>query len=315
MGIYESNTVIFHGVTEESRSKIHSFLQGYLDLFKNHFGEDKEEGNVYIGGIPTYAFDLDMDYGPFPREEGYYVLGISPRWARARYWENAPGFFGIFLEQKLCSKITWHQYWDQGEPNHIYMNDSTENVPSSWKHYEFVPGENGVPAEYDEENEDDDGEAFNQFVNEVMKGEREVEWKDGFPDYWHDRYDELEARLDREAMNDFDFNFDDDDDDKKEESGVTIFDEDSALEALDAQHKKVLEKGMQLLQQVEGKLQANDEFRQRILESKLKRTLNRSTGTSDEGPSDDETYKKVCPNCHHPVKETARFCGRCGTKL
>ena len=341
MGIYESNTVIFHGVTDESRVKIHSFLQGYLDLFKNHFGEDKSEGNVYIGGIPTYEFELDMDYGPFPRDEGYYVIGISPRWAKARYWENAPGFFGIFLEQKLCSEITWHQYWDQGEPNRIYMNDSTENVPASWKFYEFVPGENGVPAEYDEENEDDNGEAFNRFVNEVMKGERVVEWKDGFPDYWHDRYDELVAQRDREEMNDFDFGFDDDDD-ETDESENTDFDMESKLkaklEALIAQSKKdrlrmeqshaaQFEKDLLRMQQSwqmrrkhmqdhlkSQQMELNNNIQLKMNNVGNRRTTNILTEISDD-PFADKTGNKVCPRCHHPVSENARFCRNCGTRL
>jgi len=322
MSIYESNTVIFHGVTEESRKTIHSFLQGYLDLFQKHFGEDKMDGYIYIGGIPTYEFELDMDYEPFPRDEGYYVMGISPRWAKARYWENNPGFVGIFLEQKLCSKITWHQYWDQGEPNRIYMNDSTENVPASWKYYEFVPGENGVPAEYDDENEDDD-EAFNQFVNEVMKGGREVKWKDGFPDYWHDRYDEMEARRDREEMEDFDFGFDHDDD-EKDESEKTDFDVESKLKTLVAQNEKTLLANMQHVQMRIKQQLDYLKSRQLELDSDIKskmnsvsnwRTVNRFTEISDDSFAD-KTGNKVCPRCHHPVEEeNAPFCENCGQKI
>lgn len=321
MSIYESNTVIIHGVTSESRAIIHSFLQGYLDLFKKHFGEDTGEGNVYIGGIPTYGFDLDMDYEPFPRDKGYYVVGISPRWACQ--WENAPGFFGIFLEQKLCTKITWHQYWDQGEPNHIYMNDSTEDAPSSWKHYKFVPGENGVPEEYDEENEDDSGEAFNQYVNEVMKGERDVEWKDGFPDYWHDRYDDLEARWDREEMDDMDFGFDSNDDEEKEPEGSDS-DPLSKLEALAAQNEQSMLHMQHLLQMKQDQAQDRLIARQKEFDRAMKSKMDIVGGMANsKKPSDTlrdssfarETEDRICPGCHHPVTKDMRFCENCGQKL
>jgi len=320
MSIFESNTVIFHGVTAESRAKIHSFLQGYLELFQKHFGEDRDEGNIYIGGIPTYAFDLDLDYEPFPRDEGYYVMGISPRWAC--HWGTNPGFVGIFLEQKLCTKITWHQYWDQGEPNRIYMNDSTENVPATWQYYEFVPGEDGVPAEYDEENEDDEGEAFNQYVNEVMRGEREVEWKDGFPDYWHDRYDELESQRDREEMEDFDFDFDADDD-EKDESEKTDFDMESKLKALVAQNEKNLLRMQQSQQMKQERLQERLNARLRDFECAMKTKTDIVSGMADFGnPSNtphDSSFpcelKTACPRCHSPVTKDMRFCEKCGQKL
>ena len=351
MSVYESNTVVFHGVTAESRKTIHSFLQGYLDLFKKNFGEDKMDGYIYIGGIPTCEFDLDMDYEPFPRDEGYYVVGISPRWAKARYWENAPGFFGIFLEQKLCTKITWHQYWDQGQPNRIYMNDSTENVPPSWKYYEFVPGENGVPAEYDEENEDEGGEAFNQYVNAVMKGELEVEWRDGFPDYWHDRYDELESRRDREDT-DFDDNDDgncgnddenDDDGDGLNDSGsdpVSPFgskpgtagspgkmnffaDSGDVAGAMAAQHEKDMQSMQQRLQKQMEQMKARQQKYDSALRSQMdqfgvnpmdpsKKVLPPSGGHPAAGETGEAA---VCPVCHSPIGKGWRFCENCGAKI
>ena len=330
MGIYESNTVIFHGVSAESRAKIHSFLQGYLDLFKKHFGEDQNEGNVYIGGIPICEFDLDRDSDSFPREEGYYVMGISPRWAKAWYWENAPGFFGIFLEQELCTKITWYQYWDQGEPNRIYMNDSTEAVPSSWKHYEFVPGENGVPAEYDEENEDDDGEAFNQYVDEVMKGEREVEWKDGFPDYWQDKYDELLSQRLNERMEEMDFDFDDDDDDGEEEEEEeeewekSDSGRESGLDTLVAQNEQSMRHMRHLLQMKQDQAQDRLKARQQKFDRSMGSKINIVSGTvSSKKPSNipsersiaNETKDRICPGCHCPVADGMHFCENCGHRI
>ena len=321
MSIFESNTVIFHGVTAESRAKIHSFLQGYLDLFQKHLGEDKDEGNIYIGGIPTYAFDLDLDYEPFPRDEGYYVMGISPRWAC--HWGTNPGFVGIFLEQKLCTKITWHQYWDQGEPNRIYMNDSTEDVPSSWKHYEFVPGEDGVPAEYDEENEDDEGEAFNQFVNEVMRGKQEVEWKDGFPDYWQDKYDELISQRLNERMDDMDFDFGDDDDDEKglEGSDSNTISKVKETAAQNERSMRLMQEHLQKkLEHAQDQLNARQRKFDRAMKSKMDEIGGALNGRKPSNPPSDSPFAgknedRTCPGCHHPVAKDHRFCENCGHKL
>ena len=202
MSVFEANTIVFHGTTNESRKKIRRFLQDYNALFKNHFGEDDKDGNIYIGGIPTYGFMLEnTESDSFPANKGYYVVGLPPRWDQGWYWENSIAFLSIFMEQKLCTKITWYQYKDQGIENIIYISNSQKNARGSWKHFKFVPGENGAPPECDEDGEDN--EAFNQFVAEIMKGEREVDWKDGFPNDWKDECERLLKRLNRED-NDFD---------------------------------------------------------------------------------------------------------------
>lgn len=288
MGIYESDTIIFHGATEESMGKIRAFLQGYNDLFKMHFGEDNDDGNIYIGGIPTYGFEIDRESDSFPRSEGFYVAGISPRWAKGWYWENAIGFLGVFLEQKLCSKITWYRYWDQGETNCIYMNETQDGVPFSWKYYEFVPGENGVPPEYNEDDEDD--EEFNQFVNGIMKGERDVKWRQGFPDYWHDQYDNLSERMRRERLNgEGDFDFGDGDEEGKNVPART---------------------GARSVSRSAKWTQAQPAGEQHTA-SKTKGQQPGGPRTSAEGPDSSPS----CMKCGRQNRSGAIFCMGCGAKL
>jgi hypothetical protein len=305
MGIYESDTIIFHGATEESMEKIRAFLQGYNDLFKTHFGEDNDEGNIYVGGIPTYGFELDRESDSFPRSEGFYVAGISPRWAKGWYWENAVGFLGVFLERKLCSKITWHRYWDQGEPNCIYMNESQESVPFSWKHYEFVPGENGVPSESSEEDED----AFDRFVDEIMKGERVVEWRQDFPDYWHDRYDNLLERMERARRNDdVDFGSDDEcgDDPDSEKH-------DSPKAAARSASKPGNAASFRSAGGSAGTADGMGGFAKRIRPQDLRSSG--KDGKDDPSAGEAQPAGRVCPNCGQQWPESARFCKACGTKL
>ncbi len=178
MSVFESDTIVFHGTTKESRKKIRGFLQGYNDLFKKKFGKD-EEVSIYVGGIPTLGFEMDWDLGDrFPEDEGYLIAGIRPFNKKAYDWGNSIAFLSIFLEQHLCTKITWHQYRAQGCPNCIYMNDSQEDADFSWKSLKFEPGKNGTPD--DPDGEDGDFKTFEAFVDGIVKGEQEVEWEEGF---------------------------------------------------------------------------------------------------------------------------------------
>ena len=179
MSVFESDTIVFHGTTQKSRKIIRGFLQGYNDLFKKHFGKD-EETCIYVGGTPTLGFRLDWDLTPgrFPEDEGYLVVGLHPFDQTACDWGNSIAFLSIFLEQQLCTKITWHQYVAEGCTNYIYMNDSQEDAAFSWKSIKFEPGRDGAPNDPDED--DGDFEAFEAFVDGIVKGKEEIEWTDGF---------------------------------------------------------------------------------------------------------------------------------------
>lgn len=194
MSMGEYDIVVFHGVTPESRETIHGFLQGYIKLFEA-LGEEA----LYIGGIPLCRLGTDENdllapdplSGAFPQNEGYFVIDISPRWAVL--WGTSMGFFSTFLEQGLCTKITWYQEWEEGMC-HILMNDDTEDTPNSWQFCEFVIGEDGVPSKYDDEDEYAE-EKYNRFVADIMKGEVDVEWKDGCPSFERKERDELKQQI------------------------------------------------------------------------------------------------------------------------
>ena len=173
MSMGEYDIVVFHGVTQESREKIRRFLQGYIKLFEE-LGED----SLYIGGIPLYNLgtgDNDLLPGEFPQDDGYYVIDLSPRWAVL--WGTSMGFFTTFLEQGLCTKITWYQEWEEGMCL-VLMNEDTEDAPNSWQFCEFVMGEDGVPSKYADEDENSE-ERYDQYVAGIMKGKVDVEWKNG----------------------------------------------------------------------------------------------------------------------------------------